>query len=194
MSRTLDEFVRDFRAEVGDIGDVIRNANIGAWVNEGQARLRVYRQLVSSISWAAGDAFLAMPADFHHAEDIAPDGSGSFPAYRTWGTQLRYAEPARSGGTGTLYYWANWPTITASQPSLLPDLGNQAALSFALYRFFKRLSSSRADYRMYASIAQANGVGVDELANLAEQHLQDFEDARTALGELLMEPVTFFSD
>lgn len=192
--KTLAELIADFRAEVGDTGDAVRDGAVGSWLNEGQARLRVYRQLSTSITWATGALSLALPADCHHTEDILVDGSGCFPPYRHWGTTLLYTDPARSSGTGRLVYWANWPAITAGAPSLLPELGDQGIGSFALYRFFKRLASSRADYRMYASIAQANGVGVDELANLAEQHLQDFEDARTALGELLMEPVTFFSD
>lgn len=193
MSQTLAEFVADFRAEVGDIGDVVRDQTIGSWVNEGQERLRVYRKMTSAIAWSAGDTSVALPADFHHIEDIDPDSGVAVPAYRIWGT-LRFLEPAASAGSGTLYYWAVWPKITVSQGSLLSNLGDQAALSFALYRFFKRLSSSRADYRMYASIAQANGVGVDELANLAEQHLADFTEATTALADEMTDPVSFYAE
>lgn len=192
--QTLDEFVRDFRAEVGDIGDIIRDNVIGGWVNEGQERLRLYREQTAALSWNAGATSVSVPTDFHHIETVQPDPSICFPPYRVWGDKLVFIEKPLSSGTATLLYWANWPKITASAPSLLPDLGDQAALSFALYRFFKRLSSSRADYRMYASIAQANGVGVDELSDLSERHLQDFEDARTSLSELLDEAASFYAE
>lgn len=189
----LSKFRDAFKAEVGDqIAELTRDAAIDRWVNEGQGRLLYYRQKSQAVTWAAGDAFAALPADFHHLERVDARAGYYVPSFDAWGGQLRFREAAAAGGTADLLYWATWPPISGGTPSSLPELGDQACLSFALYRFFKRLASSRADYRMYASIAQSNGVSVQDLAAVGEQHYNDFIETRDALNATVAEPAFYY--
>src|SRR4051812_38482799 len=195
MTWALDEFRRAFKDEVGEVQQLARDSAIDRWVNEGQGRLRVYRQRDTPLSWAAGATSVTLPTDFHHEERVAPDYGVTLSPYDVWNGVLRFRHPLDvRAGTGVLFYWGNWPYITGSADSQLPELGDQACLSFALFRFFKRLASSRADYRRYAAIAQGNGVGVDDLATLAEQHYNDFTEARDALEDVAAGAARFFED
>ncbi len=197
MSWEVSDFVDAFIAEIGDdLSELVTPDRVMRWVNEGQSRLRFYRQQTASLSWLAGDVSIAAPTDFHHAEKFLPDtGSVGLPDHHAWGGALRFDSlGAAWGGSGTLYYWGKWPDITTSQPSLLPAIGDQACLSFALYRFFKRLASSRSDYRLYASLRQANGVTVQDLDAISERHLDDFNDARDDLGDEATLPEQFFGE
>lgn len=190
---TVRDFRQAFKDEVGEVQTLVRDAAVDRWANEAQARLRYYRQRDTAINWAAGASSVAVPTDFHHEEKIEPDPGVCVPSHYYWGTTIRFRYPEGvTGGTGRLFYHANWPEINGQNPSLLPSLGDQACLSFCLYRFFKRLASSRADFRKYAAIAQSNGVGVDDLATLAEQHYSDFTESRDALLDTIPEPSLYF--
>lgn len=196
MTWAADEFERGFRDEIGDdLGQLVRDSAILRWINEGQGKLQVYRQRTSALAWASAAVTVAMPSDFHHEEEIKPDLSSAVYPHRIWGRVLYFDDPSVvSSGAGTLFYWATWPSVSGVQVSLLPDLGDQACLSFALYRFFKRLASSRADYRLYAATSQGNGVDVNDLSDLAEQHLEDFKETRDALSDTESSPSTFYGD
>lgn len=190
----LSEFQDAFRAEVGDdLMELVRPSDVARWVNEGQAKLRFYRQQATDVTWADAAETLTVPADFHRVEKLVADEGYCVPRYHEWGG-VRFDDPVNvTAGSGKLWYWANWPVITGSQASLLPEIGDQACLSYALYRLFKRLASSRADFRLYASLRQANGVTIDDLDALSERHLGDFEESRDVLvDEEVLKPEFYF--
>lgn len=191
----LSEFEAGFRAEVGDdLMELTKPSDISRWVNEGQAKLRYYREQAAAVTWAALDETIAVPSDFHHIEKLVPDDGVYVAPFHAWGSTIRFDRPdVVEAGSGKLWYWGKWPTITGSQASLLPEIGDQAVLSYALYRFFKRLASSRADFRLYASLRQANGVTIEDLDALSERHLGDFEEGRDVLvDDELLKPEFYF--
>lgn len=190
---TVTQFRQAIRDEVGEVAELLRDPAMDRWVNEGQARLRFYRERVADVSWSDGAESVALPTDCHHVERLEGDTGVVVLPHFSWGNEIRFRDPESVGaGSGKLYYFAEWPSVTGAQASLLPNLGDQACVSFALYRFFKRLASSRADYRKYAAIAQSNGVGVEELATLAEQHFSDFTESRDALLDTVPEPSLYY--
>lgn len=190
MSWTQSEFRQAFRDEVGDAAQLIRDAQIDRWVNQAQARLGTYAQKTAAVTWTAGATSITVPADFRDVVEFV--GDDAIPTHRVWGGGIDFTRPAEWAGSAKLYYLGHWPRITTDTPSELPEEGNQACLSFALYRFFKRLASSRADYRRYSTITQANGVDIEELDDLSERHYNDFLDSRESMS--VESPLPFFED
>lgn len=189
-----DEFREAFRSEVGDdVFSMIRAEEVDRWVNRGQARLGYYRQLSTQLDWLAGAVSVPLPADFHHPERINAISS-CLPAGDYWGAAYVFKTAAYDAGEVTLLYWGDFPQITSNQDSLLPQLGDDGCLSYALYRFFKRLASSRSDFRRYATISNSNGVDIAELDSLSEKHLADFNDARELIQENRQNAVLFYED
>jgi hypothetical protein len=196
MAASLSELTDDFNAEVGaqsKLDELVTPARLARWFNQAQARLNVKKPSFSNITWADGDRSITLPADFYKLDSIElDDGSACLPAHRVFGKTIRFYGPASSGGSGVLVYYADYPTISNAQDSLLPQLGDQALVSWALYRFFKMLSSSRADFKKYATISNANGVDISELDALSERHLADYQDAQEQLQT--DEPASFYGD
>ena len=187
-----EDFRDAFKSEVGDdVYGMIRPEEVDRWINRGQARLGYQLQKSSALTWAAGDSQIALPTDFHHSEKWQVT-DGCLPSGEFWGGNYVFVELAQDAGAATLLYWGDAPAITADQDSVLPQLGDDAALSYALYRFFKRLASSRADYRRYATISNSNGVDITELDSLSEKHLADFNDARELIQENRQDIATFY--
>jgi hypothetical protein len=194
------EFREAFQSEVGgDVFNMIRPEEIDRWINRGQARLGLYLQLVADVSWSQGDVQIVLPNDFHHAEKWKVT-MGCLPNGEFWGVgqgngaAYVFNTAAYDDGSATLLYYAVPPAITATQDSLLTQLGDDGCLSYALYRFFKRLASSRSDYRRYATISNSNGVDISELDALSEKHLADFNDARELVQDFRQDAVTFYED
>lgn len=193
--QTLEEFRADFRSEVGDAAQLAENPEIDRWFNAAQRKLGVYRPQTDTITWAAGATTVALPADFHHVEEFVPDdGTYALPAHRVWAGQLAFNRAATSAGSGTLRYWATWPKVTGSQRSLLTQEADDVCLSYALYRFFKRLASSRSDYRRYSTITGSNGVDISELDALSERHYNDFTIGAQDLIDSSPEIASFYDD
>lgn len=181
----LDELTADVLAELGsEVEQLVRPRDIRRWANRGQSRLGIYRPLAADVTWAAGATSLALPADFHHVEawDVK---TGSLPEHTIWGSAALFdpVSGASSSGSARLRYWAVYPDITGGQPSLLPSEGDDALVAFCLYSFFKRLASSRADYRRYATVVSSNGVDISELDAISERHFNDYTEIRDALQQ-----------
>lgn len=191
MASTSAELVADFYAEVGsDLDEMVKPERVLRWMNQGQARLPRKASMVE-ITWNVGDASVDMLADFIRFEGLI-DVDGCLPAHRVWGNAIVFSAPAYDSGSATLLYWADWPAISNTQDSTLPQVGEQGLVSFALYRFFKTLASSRADFRRYATISQANGVDISELDALSERHLADYEDAQEEMN--VQHAASFFGE
>lgn len=182
----LSDFLSAIQQEIGQpLYEWIGDRPFQRWINAGQRKLGSYRQRTANVVWAAGDTSIPLPSDFHHVDEFVPAfGSVTFPPGRAWDGQYRFNSPALFAGNGELRYYGVRPDITDNVPSTLDKDGNEALVSYSLYRLFKRLSSSRADYRMYATITQSNGVDIAELDAIGERHLQDFKDAQESLEPL----------
>jgi hypothetical protein len=179
----LADFRDSFRDELGEqLYEIVGDGPFERWVNVGQRRLGSFLRKTTPITWASGATEIALPTDFHHADEyLASGATPDLPPGRVWGTVYLFNAPATIGGQGKLLYYAKRPDVIGNVESTLDEEGNEALISYGLYRFFKRLASSRADYRMYATITQQNGVDIAELDQLSERHLQDFKDSADSL-------------
>lgn len=192
--QTLAEFEAAFRDEIGpELTQMVKGPEIRRWLNRGQSRLSVYRPLRDILTWTAGTTYVAFPADYHHLEELVPRGTTrELPRHRAFGEGIWFDEDQTiPAGSATIWYWAHWPTIDGTTRSELPPVGDDALISYCLYRFFKRLASSRSDYRTYATILGQNAVDLSELDDLAERHLADFNDGREVLADTYQQPDFF---
>ena len=191
MSWTLQDFRDAVREDLGEeVGKLVNNPEIDRWVNQAKDLLGVHAALSTDLSWDAGATTVDLPDDFLRVASFIC--STEVPAHRVWGRTLVIlsASGAPRAGSATLLYHGYFPAITGSAVSQLTDVANYACVSYALYRFFKRLASSRSDYRKYATLTGSNGVDLDELDGLSERHYADFEAVK---GELeVPEPVAFY--
>lgn len=191
--QTAQDFIDSFGSEVGpELESLVDPHEVLRWVNRGQGRLGIYRPKVVPITWPSAATEIVLPADFHHAEKIR--FACPAPQHEWFGASLQLTGDSVVAGDGKLFYWAYYPKITGNQDSLLPDEGDDALISFSLYRFYKRLASSRADYRRYATITAQNGVDISELDALSERHFSDFDDARNDLQDAVHAPSAFFGE
>jgi hypothetical protein len=193
--KSLSELIGDVEAEVGEpASNLLDERQIARWLNAGQTRLRLRRPRVATIIWEAGDRAVDLPADFASLESIQTDVGSTLGPHRVFGSTLEVlnAQGAYCTGSARLRYFAAWPGITGASDSLLPPAGDEALVSYCLYRFFKKLASSRAEYRRYSTVAGQNGVDINELDALSERHLQDFNEIQDDLDTV--EVVTPFGD
>lgn len=183
-----DELGADIAALYADDDEYAR------YLNQGQRRLGFHEEEVTTLTWNVDDASVALPADCVHLDKLVPAIGTTLPPHKVWNNVLYFLHPegARSAGSATAYYYANYPTITDSQSSELPPEGDTAIVAFAAYRFFRRLASSRADYNRYSTVLAQNGIDLEELASIADDYLTEFESARESLPS--EEPVSFYGD
>lgn len=190
--QSAQDFIDAFAAEVGDeIVKMVEPVEILRWVNRAQTRLGIYLPRVTTIGWSGPGQVTTLPSDFHHPERL-DFGAGSPVAHQWFGGSLVITDRLAVAANATLYYWATFPKVTGASDSQLPDEGDDACVSYCLYRFFKRLASSRADYRRYATITAQNGVDISELDALSERHFNDFDDARNDLQESAHSAAPYF--
>jgi hypothetical protein len=166
----------------------------GRYLNQGQDRLGFYDEKTATLTWTSGDASEAFPSDYAKIDRIVPARGTTMPQHKAWGATLRFTDPdgAASDGEATLYYYASWPEITGAVSSSLPPVGDTAIVAFAAYRFLRRLATSRADYERYSTLVSSNGVDIAELRDLAQDHYDEFDDARQTLHA--EEPVSYYGD
>lgn len=185
MAVELTDFADRVRAELGDdIGELITDEHISVWINDGKNRLGAMKPLSDTITWVEGDTTVALPTDYVNLSHIRIDSDTSYlPPYEIWNSTLHFLEDdgASVGGSATVYYLGYFADITSSVASALPPAGDQACVSWACHRFFRRLANSRSEYRRYSTLLGQNGVTVDDLRELSAEYLQDFNDARAAL-------------
>ena len=183
MAANAAEILERFFDEVGaDVGELARDEEVIAWFNAGVARLPARYPRTASITWAGNASSITLPTDFS-AFDRVEVTTGILYSHVIWGSELRFFTPTSSSGAGTLFYYAHFPPVDGSNDSVLSPIGDEACLSYALFRFFRKLAASRADFRRYATITGQTGLDVSDLDAVAERYRQDYIDARQELED-----------
>ncbi len=195
MPATIDNLTDRVLEDVGaSVGELVRRYEIQGWLNIGVGRLPALYRLSTSFSWLANDGSIVLPSDFVKLDRLTVS-TGRLPAHTIWGGSLVFYDPATAAGSGTLFYCGYFPGVSASVASSLPPAGEDAIVSYALFRFYRKLASSRADFRRYTAITGQAGLEVADLDAVSERYRQDFLDARADLEEIeLSEPTGFYGE
>lgn len=195
---SLEELHEEFYDEIGGVdGDLARfveDADITRWLNHGQRRLGWLLESSGTVTWSAGDTEAAFPSDcFKPGKFIVATGT-VMPSYRLWNDGFFFLHPdgAGSDGSVTLLYHARPAAITGSQDSELTEEGDQAIVAYALYRFFKKMATTRSDYEQYATLTGGNGIDVEALLAQADRCYDEFLAAEQSLP--VPEASTFYGD
>lgn len=196
MSATRAD-LRDYaKDELGsDLSSLISDTDFDRYINDAIKRLGYYIESSVLLTWDAGDTEVDLPADFVSAESLIGAETVSLPRERRiWGNTMYFqVEGVDSSGSATLFYFADHPTLDAdADVTTLPGAADTALVAFVCYRAYKRIASSRADYRRYSTLVQANGVDVSELASISDQYYAEFLEAKEGLP--LRQAATFYSD
>lgn len=185
------EFRTAVTEEVGDLSALVDNAEVDRWVNEGRTRIGAYKRSTATVTWAAGDPDVDLPADCVAFVRLHGDDVYLLGRYTVWGTKLVLHDPdgASGSGTATAFYRAYYPQITGAADSELSEEADRGLISYALFRFFKKLSSSRSEYRRYSTLVGQNAVQIEDLQVEADRHYNDFVESSEALP---LDPPTIF--
>jgi hypothetical protein len=177
--------------EAGDAKTLATEAEVIRWFNEGQARLGWYPRGTADVTWALGDLVVPITTQHQGVDHILyPDSMSE----QRWieGVQCLQIidyEGATSVGNARLILRVYWPDVDDTHPSQLPRLGDSACISYAMYRFYRKLVSNRSFYQRYATLVGTNRVDIAELSDTADDHYRDFNDLRL---ELPVEPAALF--
>lgn len=178
MSLRLDEFLADFEDEVGtELFGMTSAGEVTRWLNQGQRRLGWKKDAEATLTWAAGDTEVDLPADCYKPQSLIANSDTTVPPYKFRQTSIRFLvdeDGADDAGTAKLDYLANYSAITDTAASELSSDGDDACLAYALYRFFRKLATSRSNYQRYAVTQGINAISVDDLVNVMNQHLDEF--------------------
>lgn len=180
----LTDYVRDELGPDLGLSTVISDADITRYINDGLARLEYHLEKVATLTWAANDASVALPVDFVSEDRLVPQEGYNLPYEMRYFAGAIYFQVggATSGGSATLFYYGDQvPLASGSDTTDLPATGDAALVAYACYRAYKRFSSSRADYRRYSTIVQANGVDISELAAIGDQYYAEFLEGKDNL-------------
>lgn len=187
MAWTDDAMIVAFDAEASVAASLAVAALKIQWWNEGQARLGFYKPSTADITWAAADRSVSLPAGFISLDKIVVDDGDTVEPWRVFGSALVIDDPtgASAAGGARIYYWGQFTEMTTSTTATELTLAQDyACLYYALSRFYKRLSSSRAYYKRYATLVGQNAVSVQDLQDEAASYYQDFLDARDDIKPL----------
>lgn len=186
-------FLDALTEEVGDLSELVAPLEVARWINEGRTRVAFLDHKTGAITWDAGDLTVDLPTDLVQFSELRGRDTLNLGPYKLWGNKLVLdtEEGAPAAGSATVLYRAYYPEIDYGVPSELPAEGNRALLCYALYRFFKKLCSSRSNYRRYSTLVGQNAVGIEDLQAEADRHYDDFADAAGALPP--EPPATFFT-
>lgn len=194
--RSLADLFDEFYLEIGtDLAELVEDVEVARWLNAGQRRLGFKRDLESALTWTAGDTEVALPTGVWQVNRLVANSDTLIPAYQIRETTIRFLvdeDGVSDDGGATLLYQGNYPQITDSQDSLLSDDGDDALVAFALYRFFRKLATTRSLYTRYSTLTGQNAVTVDDLLQIASQHLDEFLAVRDDVP--LSSPTTFFGE
>ena len=181
---TKAEIVAAIDVELGDAAAALTDAATKTrWFNEGQARLEWYTHDVLALAWNPGDLFVAYgeaivgPVEILYPEDALETRWRPVQG----GILIEDYDGALEAGSCKVLVRAYWPDVSDAQASLLPRTGDAACIAYALHRFFRRASADRAVFERYSTMAGENGVSIDDLGDLADDHYRDFLDLRNDL-------------
>lgn len=194
--KTLEQFRQSVEDELGDVYELIRDGEVDRWVNRGRAQLGMRNQRRVIITWADGALSVVFPDGCVNPIRLVST-TGSVPPHTFTdladGCTMEFLDPSNViAGQADLYYEEELPEVTSESPSGAPALADEAAISYALSRFFRRVAATRADFRRYVTITGQNGVDVQDLEALSDAHFRDFLDARERLAGTVS--ATFYSD
>lgn len=196
MAWSDDEYIVAFDMEAGDtVSTLAIAAQKIQWFNEAQERLLRRAPRFTDLTWSEGDRIVDLPADFVSLDKLVYDTDSSRDKFRVWGRTFVSddTDGAMGDGGARVYYWGEWDQMTtgttATELSVSQDY---ACMYFALHRFYKRLSSSRAFYKRYATLVGQNAVSMSDLQQESDRYYQDFLDAREDLEP--DPPAYFYSD
>lgn len=193
IGATLDEIRRALLDQLGDAADLVRDEQLDRWFNRGRQRLGIFDSKTATLTWNDGDASVDLPDDCVEVERFISEMGSFLPQYLVRRSTISFLQPARvTAGIGTLYYQAQYPDVTAAQESTMPRLADEAAISFAMARFYERIAGTRADFRRYATVTGQSGIDVRDLLDLANRHDADYADARQELAPNT--PASFYGD
>jgi hypothetical protein len=180
-----------FDEQAGDAKTLATEPEVIRWFNEGQARLGWYKRGVEDVSWAVGALAIPIITPMQGIDHILyPDGYSEGRWTETvQGLQITDYEGATAAGSARLVLRVYWPDVDNTHPSQLPRLGDSACISYALYRFYRKLVSNRSFYQRYSTLVGTNRVDIAELSDTADDHYRDFNDLRL---ELPTEPAALF--
>jgi hypothetical protein len=190
--------LEDFRAaltdELGDAADLIRDEQLDRWVNRGRVRLGLLEAKAVDLTWNDNDSEVLFPDDFVRFDRlIATPTIAIIPQYTVLARSLSFFDPERvTTGSGTLYYGASYEPVSGAVGSTMPAMADEAVVSYALARFFRRIATTRSDFRRYTTVTGQSGIDVADLIDLAERHDADFEAARADLVNAA--PAAFYGD
>ena len=174
----LDEFLADFEAEVGaELFALTSAGEVTRWLNQGQRRLGWKQDAEATVTWTAAATEVALPTDCYRPFRLIPNSDTVLPAHKIRQTSIRFLideDGVSDAGTAKLLYEADYPAITDTADSELSTHGDDAVLAFALYRFFRKLATNRANYQRYSVTQGVNAISVDDLVNVMNQHLDEF--------------------
>lgn len=196
MSATRAQ-LRDYaKDELGtDLASLISDDDFDRYINDAIRRLGYYLEETATLTWNSGDTSVALPADFVAEDRIQGAETVSLPRERRiWGNTMYFqVEGVDSDGSATLFYFAEHPALDDdADATALPGTADTALVAFVCYRAYKRIASSRADYRRYSTLVQANGVDVSELASISDQYYAEFLEAKEGLPS--RQAATFYGD
>ena len=174
----LDELLDEFEDEVGtELMGMTSPEEVTRWLNKGQRRLGWKVDAEASVTWAAAATEVDLPADCYRPFRLVPNSDTVIPAHKIRQTSIRFLvdeDGVSDAGTAKLIYEADYPAITDAAASELSVHGDDAIVAFALYRFFRKLATNRANYQRYSVTQGVNAVSVDDLVNVMNQHLDEF--------------------
>jgi hypothetical protein len=190
----LRDYVRDELGPELGAASFFSDGDIDRYLNDGLKRLGYFLEKSAVLTWGAGDTSVALPSDYISEDRLESVPPSALPyERRIWGGTMYFQTTgALSAGSATLYYFGFHPALSVSQASLLPETGDTGLVAFACYRAYKRIASSRADYRRYSTLVAGNGVDVDELASVSDQFYAEFLEAKDGLPT--RQATTFYGD
>jgi hypothetical protein len=184
MALNEEDIQTAFDEEAGDAASLASDVEVRRWFNEGAARLDRYTATIATLTWAAGDLSVDLPADLHSINKIDFNASVVEQSFRTFGDKLVIDSPygATAAGTARLLYWARRPALVAIADSPMTDAEDYACIYYALHRFYRKLVSNRALFMRYSTMLGQNAASMSDLQGEADRLLQDFVDARSDLA------------
>ncbi len=196
---TLEEMLESFYVDAGltdeaSRAQLIPEGDVERLLIQARLRLGPLDRRVKDITWDSGVKSIALPVDCAVVSDVEVS-EGHLPRWDEWGQTLRLRDATPSSGRAEVYYssYFDIPSRFALGEDPTTDAAGLACVSYALSRFFRKLAGSRLDYRKYSTITGQSGVDAADLRDLADDHLSEFEQARSDL-ELLPPSSSFYGD
>jgi hypothetical protein len=181
---------------LGDVADLADEDEKIRWFNEGQARIGLYKHVTIVMDWVEQDVDAEFN-DFGYAGRVHSVRAIEYPTWvteRRWqavvgGIHLSDPEGADSDGEAHVVCRVYWASVDDVTPSELPLVGDTACISYAMHRFYRKLAANRSVYQRYATLVGSNGVSLDDLTAISDDHYRDYLELRADLAD---EPAATF--